>query len=91
MVGRKNKQMMETSRLVELEETLKEAKKTKRFLVTVTYLQTTMEKGNLYHFGFMNDFPIDDIVPSLEECKKSLLDSLIKKNIYEVKSSKKEN
>jgi hypothetical protein len=42
------------------------------FFVTATVLDKSKEVGNLHHFTFKKEFPVDDIIPSLDHAVRSL-------------------
>ncbi len=51
-----------------LEEIIKKAKELGSYLVTITTKEKNKTENDLVHYCFRNEFPTDDIVPSLDNC-----------------------
>lgn len=57
---------------MKLGEVIEQIKKVGSYLVTVTAFDKKKEEGNLTHYIFREQFPTDDIVPSLDQCVRLL-------------------
>ena len=56
----------------DLESVIAEAKRLNSYFVTVTTKDSSKEEGDLSHYTFQQEFPIDDIVPSIDASLRSL-------------------
>lgn len=55
-----------------IEETIKKAKELGSYLLTITTKDKTKAEGDLTHYCFRNDFPTDDIIPSIDHSLRLL-------------------
>lgn len=54
-----------------LTQTLKEAFASEKYLIAISYIDPK-DKEKIHHFVTTNNFPKNDIIPSLDECFKLL-------------------